>query len=350
MSAIATYTNYMKELVKGSNVRILDTRKTTPLFRLPEKWAVLIGGGVNHRFGLYDMVMLLPQIMYILAQKQGKRVLLDGVDGDVAVGQSRHYLDDLIRTGAWRTAVREARAIQTFHNNAETPFTYPAHQLLWQSSLRTFAPSQARALRRKLIHPIQAKQAVKNSILNPEFAHTVGLPMRLKRFADSHGVNMTWKTTSEKNKRLLLSPYIAVALERYDRVAAAYHIEPRHPFFDKRIVEFCLSLPWQQKTYRGWPKAILRRSMDNVLSEKVRWRKSYLDRLNPAFNTAVVQHQTGLFAKVFNNDLSQLATYINLPLIKQIYQRYQSEKDPIDGFTLWRVTSLALWLENYQFI
>lgn len=58
MSAIATYTHHMNSLIKGSNAKLLDTRKTTPLFRLPEKWAVVIGGGLNHRFGLYDMVML----------------------------------------------------------------------------------------------------------------------------------------------------------------------------------------------------------------------------------------------------------------------------------------------------
>ncbi len=58
MSAVATYTNHLCSLIKGSRAKLLDTRKTTPLFRLPEKWAVLIGGGVNHRFGLYDMVML----------------------------------------------------------------------------------------------------------------------------------------------------------------------------------------------------------------------------------------------------------------------------------------------------
>ncbi len=58
MSAIATYTRRMTQLIKGSKSRLLDTRKTTPNFRLPEKWAVVIGGGVNHRFGLYDMVML----------------------------------------------------------------------------------------------------------------------------------------------------------------------------------------------------------------------------------------------------------------------------------------------------
>ncbi|MEM9896733.1 MAG: carboxylating nicotinate-nucleotide diphosphorylase [Bacteroidota bacterium] len=58
MSAVATYTRYMKSLIKGSKAQLLDTRKTAPLFRLPEKWAVAIGGGQNHRFGLYDMIML----------------------------------------------------------------------------------------------------------------------------------------------------------------------------------------------------------------------------------------------------------------------------------------------------
>ena len=58
MSAIATKTHFYVEILKGTNTKILDTRKTTPGFRALEKWAVAIGGGVNHRFALYDMIML----------------------------------------------------------------------------------------------------------------------------------------------------------------------------------------------------------------------------------------------------------------------------------------------------
>lgn len=58
MSAIATKTNSFVKLLEGTNTKILDTRKTTPGFRVAEKWAVTIGGGENHRFALYDMVML----------------------------------------------------------------------------------------------------------------------------------------------------------------------------------------------------------------------------------------------------------------------------------------------------
>jgi len=58
MSAIATKTRYFVDLVKGTKAKILDTRKTTPGIRAIEKWAVKIGGGENHRFALYDMIML----------------------------------------------------------------------------------------------------------------------------------------------------------------------------------------------------------------------------------------------------------------------------------------------------
>lgn len=58
MSGIATLTNFMQEKIKHTKTKLLDTRKTTPNFRVCEKWAVKIGGGENHRFGLFDMIML----------------------------------------------------------------------------------------------------------------------------------------------------------------------------------------------------------------------------------------------------------------------------------------------------
>lgn len=58
MSGIATYTHRLQSLIQHTKAKLLDTRKTTPNFRLPEKWAVAIGGGTNHRYALYDMIML----------------------------------------------------------------------------------------------------------------------------------------------------------------------------------------------------------------------------------------------------------------------------------------------------
>jgi nicotinate-nucleotide pyrophosphorylase (carboxylating) len=58
MSGIASYTHHLQSLISHTKAKVLDTRKTTPNFRMLEKWAVQIGGGVNHRYGLFDMILL----------------------------------------------------------------------------------------------------------------------------------------------------------------------------------------------------------------------------------------------------------------------------------------------------
>lgn len=58
MSGIATHTAHLMSLCKGTKAKVIDTRKTTPGFRFFEKWAVVIGGGANHRYGLFDMILI----------------------------------------------------------------------------------------------------------------------------------------------------------------------------------------------------------------------------------------------------------------------------------------------------
>ncbi|MFZ5972223.1 MAG: carboxylating nicotinate-nucleotide diphosphorylase [Bacteroidota bacterium] len=82
MSGIATYTQQLARLIEGTGAQLMDTRKTTPNFRLPEKWAVAIGGGVNHRFALYDMVML----------KDNHIDMAGGIQA--ALANTRQYLQD----------------------------------------------------------------------------------------------------------------------------------------------------------------------------------------------------------------------------------------------------------------
>lgn len=58
MSGIASYTHSLQTMIEHTKAKVLDTRKTTPNYRMMEKWAVAIGGGVNHRYGLFDMILL----------------------------------------------------------------------------------------------------------------------------------------------------------------------------------------------------------------------------------------------------------------------------------------------------
>ncbi len=82
MSGIATLTQNLNKIISGTSARLMDTRKTTPNFRAMEKWAVRIGGGLNHRFSLSDMVML-------------KDNHIDAAGGiSAAVTSMRHYLNN----------------------------------------------------------------------------------------------------------------------------------------------------------------------------------------------------------------------------------------------------------------
>ncbi len=81
MSAIATKTAHYAKLLEGTGAKVLDTRKTTPGFRAAEKWAVAIGGGENHRFALYDMIML----------KDNHIDFAGGITK--AIEKTKHYLD-----------------------------------------------------------------------------------------------------------------------------------------------------------------------------------------------------------------------------------------------------------------
>ena len=70
-------------------------------------------------------------------------------------------------------------------------------------------------------------------------------------------------------------PYLTTAIERYERLASYHGIETRQPFHDKRVVELCLSLPWQQKARNGYLKYCLRNVLERVAPKEVAWRTEF---------------------------------------------------------------------------
>jgi len=128
MSGIATLTNRYVQEIADTSARILDTRKTTPGFRYIEKWAVRIGGGYNHRFGLYDMIMI----------KDNHHDYCGGIVN--AIHQTRQYLS---QTGLMLKVEIEVRNLKELElvletgqidrimfDNFDVPATYRAVELV----------------------------------------------------------------------------------------------------------------------------------------------------------------------------------------------------------------------------
>jgi asparagine synthase (glutamine-hydrolysing) len=218
----------------------------------------------------FDNHMTLVRVLYLAARRQGIKVMLDGVGGDVVLGEGTH-IARLLRRGHWRTAYREAVGSREFWGDC-----CPAWRTLYEGARTAFVPNAARRLRQRLLGARALRRRVERNVresgISQDFAKRINLAERLQRL-DSHrspGLLANYLTERAESIR---HPYLTVGRERYDRVASALGIEPRDPFLDRRVVDFCVRLPGEQRLAGGWPKIVLRRAMAGQLPDAVRWRR-----------------------------------------------------------------------------
>ncbi len=218
----------------------------------------------------FDASMTMIIAIYIAARENGNRVVLDGVDGDLVVSLSPSYPAYLLRLGHWKTATQEIVGQRTNYYQDMLPLWR-----IWLSNLRAaMIPRFVRRLRGQLLVQRRARNAMRRTIISPEFARKIKLEARLATMA-IRACNGLCPTMREQQVRSLMHTYLTVGVERYDRVAALCSVEPRHPLLDKRVVEFCVSLPWNQKVRNGWSKYIVRKTAEKTLPLDVCWRKGW---------------------------------------------------------------------------
>jgi asparagine synthase (glutamine-hydrolysing) len=171
------------------------------------------------------------------------------------------------------------------------------------------------------------------------FARRVDVDSRLREL-DAHRHTGRWDGLGAERARSLSHPFLVAGLERYDRVAAAAGVEPRHPFLDRRVLDFCLRLPGDQKLRDGWPKAILRRSLAGLLPDEIRWRQGK-------------EHLGWAFSKAFVGSPTQLRETIDAhrPLIEEIIDLERLPAGEPDDEGLERLLAgaqVAVWLADHR--
>jgi asparagine synthase (glutamine-hydrolysing) len=138
------------------------------------------------------------------------------------------------------------------------------------------------------------------------------------------------------------------ALELHDGTAAAFGIEKRYPFWDKRLVEFCLSLPSRQKFSKGWTRVVLRRAMAGILPSEIQWR---IDKTNfaPSLAYGIRTFERDELDALLVRNPGPLAEFVNLQDLREALKRFLSpdcDHGSIDLFGIWKSVSLSLWLQH----
>jgi asparagine synthase (glutamine-hydrolysing) len=274
--------------------------------------------------------------MYEKAGQSGVRVFLDGLDGDTTVSHGFEYLEELGRRFHWLRLHRESAllAANLFGGSR-------ARRVIWNYCVKDIAPVwmyQAWRLARGRFREVREN----STLLNPAFVNRMDLRNRARSMSP---VRTRHTARGYHHKALTFSLY-AHALEMADKTSASFGIECRYPFFDRRLIEFCLALPADQKLGQGWNRVIFRRAMEGVLPPEIQWRQNK-GNLSPNFHRKLLEKDAGMIETAIAAGAA--GEYLDTSLIQRAFAEYRRDplaaggKNPIQLFT---AASLAIWLEQ----
>jgi asparagine synthase (glutamine-hydrolysing) len=291
----------------------------------------------------FDFLMTIPQAMYILARREGLKVLLDGVDGDLIVSHGEYYLAYLIRQGHWLTAVREATGVSDFYRQ----WGFSTRNLLYTHSRGALIPGWLKRIRREHALKTRLAEAIASSAIRTDFADRIELANRMRTMDKNNG---TPRSLKDEHMRRLKHIFLTVAAERYDRAASTHSIESRHPYLDKRLVELSLALPWQQKIRNGWTKFVNRTAMARTLTDEVRGRPSQKD-LSSDFVVSRFQLEIPQMKTAFEEDpIQKLGEYIDLDKAFSSFPAAVHSLKLDDYVLILKLLALARWFQNQDAI
>jgi asparagine synthase (glutamine-hydrolysing) len=212
----------------------------------------------------FDGSISLAAQLYRAAAAQGVASLMDGVPADNLFVTGRHAqrLFDQCRFGdAWRAALAQW-SLPGVPN--------PRWHALWVMA-GCLAPKAIHELRDRWVEAAEYRALQAASLASPELTRRVDMRERYRRYRSSVRNSHHWHA-SEEALSSMAAPYISAGLERFNRVASLFGVEPRPPFTDRDLIEFQAWVPIALRTRDGHAKWILRQAMRQLLPAEVAWR------------------------------------------------------------------------------
>jgi asparagine synthase (glutamine-hydrolysing) len=271
-------------------------------------------------------------------QKQGARVILSGLGGDDMVRGSQWVFIDRLLHGD----VGALRDLYQLAQERNTPFL----RVLYSRLLRPLAPDRLVGIGRRLLKRVPQSQGPGVPLwITPGLVNRTDLERRLTPPRIGSG---SFLSPARREIHLHATVMGTVGLGAYwlDSVAAGFGLEGRHPFLDRRLAEFVLSLPPQQLFLGvGARKLILRQAMAGILPELIRQRHdktAFTDFIDLSLKEKAADQITTLLKEPLLGRLG----YVDADRLRDGYQRFrQGERDP--ARQLWFAITLELWLRQH---
>lgn len=279
--------------------------------------------------------LYMHQGLYQRAQQEGVRIFLDGIDGDSTLSHGWPYLTELAYTGQWHALCQLVTASARNHRISRksilqrqvfSPLLVEPMTTLWQALCHRLGWYP---LEETLVHPGLAKRTqLAEHVYTLTHDHLGQLSPR-----QQHWLGLT-------------SALYPNVMEITDKTAARFSLEARYPFFDRRLMEFCLALPSHQKFRGGWSRGILRFAMTDILPPKVQWRKGK-GQLGSNFIRRFLSLETATLGMMMRCS-SSIHPYINREILQSAYDSYvvQHNLNGDDAMTLLSAVTFSKWLEQ----
>ena len=300
---------YIDELrsLQGLQIHDLDASVASPLHTFVEVLPWMDEPVLLQNLHLWATI-------YQAAQADGMHIVLDGHDGDSALG---------------RTAASESQAVANPRLLSRTL----QHLRTWRNQLRP-------------VQPVPPPRIPVLELLTPQFARTTQARERWQIFgvgrceADAGGMRPrhAWQLTSG---------YASYATERLSSLAHKYAVDPRHPFYDIRLLGWCLALPADLKQRDGYSRWVLRAELEGMLPDSIRWRAGKTS-LSAQFHRAFGTLDASLVASLLEPRNSALAEYVDLNKAQSLWRDYQGKPTGRASTLLWSVATLGVWLRDSQ--
>jgi asparagine synthase (glutamine-hydrolysing) len=332
------------------NARMSDERKygdivaqhcrLTPIYAYPDQLSPLTDWDTATEFE--DEPLLNPQMplrwsVYQFAKEQNVRVMLDGYGGDGVVSNGVGFLTELLLSGRWGKLYNEASGVARRHHRS-------VPHLIWKYGVKPILPFPIQQLWSRVRE--RKRFGLSRIPLQEEFVRRVRLHERAVAVACQY--DKPPQTLREIHYRELVSGLYPAAFECFNRTSALFGIEPRHPFFDKRLVEFSLAVPAEEKLQDGWTRHIARRAMAGILPDEIRWRRDKGD-LSYGFHHALLRGDTNVLDEICSDRYGGIGDFVDLARLRKTFLRYRAKPNNLDGVVLWRVVVIARWLRRSAF-